>query len=79
MVISNQCSIWKQPNTIRAQKVEAMTLDNDWWGRVKHVMEFTEPIMSMFHFVDTDKPCPRDIYDVMDTMLEKMIVVRYKF
>jgi hypothetical protein len=77
MVISNQWSIWKQSNTTRAQKVKAMILDDDWWVRVEYVLEFTEPIMSMLRFADTDEPCLGDVYDSMDTMLEEIKAVSY--
>ena len=72
MVISNQWSIWKQSNSERAQKVKALILNDDWWDRVNYVLEFTEPIMSMLRFADTDEPCLGDVYDSMDTMLEKI-------
>lgn len=72
MVIGNQWGIWKQSNSERAQKVKALILDDDWWDRVTYVLEFTEPIMSMLRFTDTDEPCLGDFYDSMDMMLEKI-------
>jgi hypothetical protein len=49
-----------------------MVLDEQWWARVQFVLDFTEPIMTMLRFADTDAPCLGDVYDGMDTMVEKV-------
>ena len=79
MVISNQWGGWKQANTTRARKVKDMVLSDDFWSRVEYVLEFTEPIMSMLRFADTDEPCLGDIYDAMDSMLERVKLVSLNF
>lgn len=57
--------------------MKATILDDDYWALVDYLLEFTEPVMSMLRFADTDEPCLGDVYDGMDTMLEKMKMVSY--
>jgi hypothetical protein len=75
MVISPQWGIWKNSNTSRALNVRRMILDEDWWDLVAYVLEITDPIMAMLRFADSDEPCLGDIYDSMDSMLEKIKMV----
>ena len=49
-----------------------MILDEHWCACVQFVLDFTEPIMTMLRFADTDAPCLGDVYDGMDTMVEKV-------
>ena len=77
MVISPQWGIWKNSNTARAINVRRMILDEDWWGLVNYVLEITDPIMAMLRFADSDQPCLGDIYDSMDSMLEKIKMVSF--
>jgi hypothetical protein len=70
MVINSLWSVWRQSNTEKAQKIKALILDDEWWERAEYVLKFTEPIMSMIRFADTDRPCLGEIYDGMDTMVE---------
>ncbi|XP_059076140.1 uncharacterized protein LOC131875543 [Cryptomeria japonica] len=72
MVINGLWSVWKQAQTERALKVRALILDEKWWDNVEYVLNFTEPIMSMIRYVDTDRPCLGEIYDGMDCMVEKI-------
>lgn len=71
MVINNLWSVCKQSNRQRAQKVRALTLDDDWWNRVEYVLSFSDFIMSMIRYADIDRPCLGEIYDGMDSMVEK--------
>lgn len=57
MVINSLWSVWRQSITERAQKVKGMILDDEWWAHVEYVLNFTEPIMSMIRYADTDRPC----------------------
>ena len=79
MITSNQWGEWKQADTARAKNVKDMILSDDFWNRVEYVLEFTEPIMSMLQFADTDEPCLGDVYDSMDTMLKIKLVSYYTF
>ena len=72
MVICNQWGVWKQSNLERALKVRGMVLDEQWWARVQFVLDFIEPIMTMLRFANTNAPCLVDVYNGMDTMVEKV-------
>ncbi|KAH9291975.1 hypothetical protein KI387_042840, partial [Taxus chinensis] len=75
MVTSNLWSVWRQSNTEGAQKVKNLILEDPWWDRVGYLLRFTEPIMSMIRFTDTDQPCLGEIYDGIDSMIEKIKAV----
>ena len=49
-----------------------LILNESWWALVAYVLDFIEPIMTMLHFSETNTPCSRDVYDGMDTMVEKV-------
>lgn len=72
MVISQSWSIWRQSNSERAANIKRMILDDIWWDRAEYLLAFTEPILSMIRFTDMDKPCLGEVYDGIDSMLEKM-------
>ena len=72
MVIGHQWGVWKISNSERAQRIRDLILNESWWARVAYVLDFIEPIMTMLHFADTDTPCLGDVYDGMDTMVEKV-------
>ena len=43
-----------------------------WWERVEYLLKITKPIMSMLRYTDMDRPCLGEIYDGIDSMLEKI-------
>ncbi|XP_057820098.2 uncharacterized protein LOC131033010 [Cryptomeria japonica] len=75
MVISNQWSIWKQSNSERTNKVRDLILNLNWWDNVEYVLNFIEPIMSMLRYTNIDATCLGEVYDGMDTMVEKIKVI----
>lgn len=42
------------------------------WERVEYLLKITEPIMSMLRYADMERPCLGEIYDSIDSMLEKI-------
>lgn len=72
MVISQNWSIWRQSSTKRATKIKLLILDDSWWDRVEYLLSFTKPILSMIRSPDMDRPCIGQIYDGIDSMIEKM-------
>ena len=72
MVVSNKWGGWKQDDTEKAKIVKDLILSDDFWNRVEYALKLTEPIMSMLRYADTDEPCLRNIYDAMDSMLERI-------
>lgn len=59
----------------RAPKVKAMILDDEWWACMEYVLDFIEPIMSMIRYADIDCPCVGEIYDGMESMVEKIRII----
>ena len=55
-----------------------MILDDQFWGDVKFVMEFVEPICDMLRYADTDDPCLGEIYENMDSMCERIRSITYE-
>ncbi|KAH9318365.1 hypothetical protein KI387_020134, partial [Taxus chinensis] len=72
MVIDDVWSVWRQTNIERAIKIKSLILDDDWWAKVAYLLSFTEPILSMIKYADTDDACIGEIYDGIDSMLEKI-------
>ena len=72
MVISNKWGGWKQADIEKAKIVKDLILSDYFWKRVEYALELTKPIMSMLRYADTNEPCLGDIYDVVDSMLERM-------
>ncbi|KAH9296658.1 hypothetical protein KI387_044238 [Taxus chinensis] len=72
MVIDDVWTVWRQSNTERAIKVKSVILDDIWWAKVAYLLSFTEPILSMIRYTDTDNACIGEIYDGIDSMLEKI-------
>lgn len=72
MVISQNWSIWRQRSTKRATKIKLLILDDSWWDCVEYLLSFIEPILSMICYTNMDRPCIREIYDGIDSMIEKM-------
>eukprot|EP01018_Ginkgo_biloba_P019796 Gb_26452 [translate_table: standard] len=72
MVTSDVWDIWRLSNTDRAQEVKRTMLDDIWWGRVRYLLHFCKPIVSMIRLTDTNTPCLGEVYEGMDSMLEKI-------
>lgn len=72
MVISPNWRIWRQSSTTRAENIKRMILDDSWWDRAKYLLNFIEPILSIICYIDMDMPCFGEVYDGINSMVEKM-------
>ena len=72
MVTNNNWAIWRQNNIERATNIRKRILDENWWERVEYIINLTTPIMIMLRYADMDRPCLGEIYDGIDSMLEKI-------
>ena len=50
-------------------------IDEDWWSKVEFLLKFTSPAFELLRDADTDKPSLGEIYDSMDTMVEKAVEI----
>ncbi|WVZ56169.1 hypothetical protein U9M48_006740 [Paspalum notatum var. saurae] len=71
MVISDKWSIYKD-DAPTAQVVKEKILNDVWWGNVEYILRITTPIYEMIHLADTDTPCLHLIYEMWDSMIEKV-------
>jgi len=78
MVISDKWRTYREDDQEKANFVRQKVLDDYWWDQVKYIIDFTDPIYSMLRAADTDKPCLHLIYEMWDSMIEKVKTVIYR-
>ncbi|RLN34641.1 hypothetical protein C2845_PM03G19120 [Panicum miliaceum] len=71
MVISDKWSIYKD-DASTAQHVKEKILSDVWWGNVDYILRITTPIYDMIRIADTDTPCLHLVYEMWDSMIEKV-------
>ncbi|XP_065628786.1 uncharacterized protein LOC112036307 [Quercus suber] len=78
MAISDQWASYREDDVGKAQKVKDMILSDLWWDNVDYIHEFTGPIYDMLRIADTDKPCLHLVYEMWDSMIEKVKAIIYR-
>ncbi|CAL5395559.1 unnamed protein product [Camellia sinensis] len=78
MVISDKWSCYRDDDIGKAKFVKDKLLDDFWWDQVNYILSFTAPIYDMIRVCDTDRPSLHLVYDMWDTMIEKVKMVIYK-
>ncbi|GJV08765.1 hAT dimerization domain, ribonuclease H-like domain protein [Tanacetum coccineum] len=79
MVISEEWSSYRDDDTVKANFVKEKIVNDD-MGRdkVSYILSFTGPIYEMIKACDTDKPCLHLVYEMWDSMIEKVKIEIYK-
>jgi len=74
MVISDKWTVYREdaPTAQNAQTVKEKILSDVWWSNVEHILKVTSPIYDMIRVADTDTPCLHLIYEMWDSMIEKV-------
>ncbi|KAL6960515.1 hypothetical protein U1Q18_052485 [Sarracenia purpurea var. burkii] len=72
MVISDKWSCYKEDDIGKARFVKEKVLDDVWWDSIDYILSFTGSIYDMVRACDTDKPCLHLIYDMWDSIIEKV-------
>ncbi|GJN25599.1 hypothetical protein PR202_gb13445 [Eleusine coracana subsp. coracana] len=72
IVISDKWTAYREDDQQKARFVRDKLLDADWWYQVKYIVGFTEPIYSMLRAADIGKPCLHLIYEMWDSMIDKV-------
>ena len=49
-----------------------------WWDKVDYILEFTAPIYDMLRVANTNKPCLHHVYEMWDSMIEKVKAIIYR-
>ncbi|XP_010473954.1 PREDICTED: uncharacterized protein LOC104753391 [Camelina sativa] len=78
MVISEQWSTYRDDDIGKANFVKEKLLDDDWWDKVTYIIDFARPIYDMIRYCDTNKPCLHLVYEMWDSMIEKVKAEIYK-
>ncbi|XP_050278142.1 uncharacterized protein LOC126719653 [Quercus robur] len=78
MAISDQWASYREDDVGKAQKVKDMILSDLWWDNIDYILEFTAPIYDMLRIADTNKPCLHLVYEMWDSMIEKVKAVIYR-
>uniref|UniRef100_A0A7N2KWX4 DUF659 domain-containing protein n=1 Tax=Quercus lobata TaxID=97700 RepID=A0A7N2KWX4_QUELO len=78
MAISEQWASYREDDVEKAVKVKDMILSDLWWDKVDYILEFTAPIYDMLRVADTDKPCLHLVYEMWDSMIEKVKTAIYR-
>eukprot|EP00253_Pinus_taeda_P021534 PITA_21534 len=72
MVINPLWESWRTSTSDRGQKIKSIILDDAWWDKVQYLLRFTEPILTLIREFDTDTPCLGEVYENIDSMLERI-------
>ena len=78
MIISDEWGSYRDDDIGKASFVKEKILSDDWWDKVAYVIDFTKPIYDMIRICDTEKPCLHLVYEMWDSMIEKVKVEIYK-
>jgi hypothetical protein len=78
MVLSDRWSLYREDDVGKAQFVKEKVLDDLWWDKIDYILDFTGPIYDMIRVTDTDTPCLHLVYDMWDTMIEKVKQAIYR-
>ncbi|XP_075674890.1 uncharacterized protein LOC142644095 [Castanea sativa] len=78
MAISDQWASYRKDDVEKAQKVKDLILSDLWRDNIDYILEFTAPIYDMLRMADTDKPCLHLMYEMWDSMIEKVKAVIYR-
>ncbi|KAH1197017.1 hypothetical protein GmHk_18G050908 [Glycine max] len=70
MLISQE---WRKVNFVKEKIV-----NDDWWDKIDYIIDFTRPIYDMIWVCDTDRPCLHLVYEMWDSMIEKVKLEIYK-
>ena len=78
MAISDQWASYREDDVEKAQKVKDFILSDHWCNVVDYIIEFTTPIYNMLRVANTDKPCLHLVYEMWDSMIEKVKATIYR-
>ena len=52
--------------------MKMIVVDDEWWDRVEYLLAFSKPIVDLLRMLDTDKPSLGEVYEGIDSMIEKI-------
>ncbi|CAH9050321.1 unnamed protein product [Cuscuta europaea] len=78
MVLSDEWAFYREDDTGKARFVRDKVLSEYWWDQLNYILAFSDPIYSMIRACDTDKSCLHLVYEMWDSMIEKVKIQIYK-
>ncbi|XP_023751065.1 uncharacterized protein LOC111899441 [Lactuca sativa] len=78
MFISEEWSSYRLDDTEKENSMKEYILNDDWRDKVAYILSFTGLIYEMIRACDTDKPCLHLVYEMWDSMIEKVKIENYK-
>ncbi|XP_028063798.1 uncharacterized protein LOC114267015 [Camellia sinensis] len=78
MVISEKWAPYKEEDVGKAALVKEKLLNDIWWDKIDYILSFTLPIYKMLRFCDTNKPCLHLVYEMWDSMIERVKASIYR-
>jgi hypothetical protein len=78
MVISKQWTSYKEDDVGKATRVRDIILGDLWWDKVDYIILFTSHIYDMLRAANTDRPTLHLVYDMWDTMIEKVKTIIFR-
>uniref|UniRef100_A0A151UG35 BED-type domain-containing protein n=1 Tax=Cajanus cajan TaxID=3821 RepID=A0A151UG35_CAJCA len=79
MVISEEWNSYREDDVGKAQAAKEFILNDVWWDKITYILNFTEPIYSMLRACDTDSPTLHLVYEMWDSMIEKVKTSIYRY
>ena len=77
-ILSEKWSSYKEDDIGKALFVKEKVLSNVWWDKIDYIPSFTLPVYKMLRFCDTDKPCLHLVYEMWDSMIERVKATNYR-
>nr|XP_016451072.1 PREDICTED: uncharacterized protein LOC107775806 [Nicotiana tabacum] len=80
MVMDDDWRNYKGDKVIEAKtrEIKSLVMNDEWWDKIEYFLKFTEPIVSMLRSADLDAPKLHLVYDMWDTMIEKMKAIIFE-
>ena len=71
-VVCQEWNAWTKSKSPQAKKIKEMLLNEDWWEECRYIVSFTSPIVDLIRYADLDSPRLGEIYECIDTMVDKV-------
>ncbi|XP_027351371.1 uncharacterized protein LOC113862485 [Abrus precatorius] len=78
MVISDQWNSYREDDVGKAAYVKELILNDIWWDKLDYILSFTDTIYSMLRKCDIDASTLHLVYEMWDSMIEKVKTVIYR-
>ncbi|XP_039047312.1 uncharacterized protein LOC120187742 [Hibiscus syriacus] len=78
MAISDEWNSYREDDMVKANFVKEKLVSDDWWDKITYIIVFTKPIYDILRVFDTDKSCLHLVYELWDSMIEKVKCEIYK-